>query len=96
MGSDQNRWHMEVEVRRSHKNRYGLQLEVFMINALRNNKMPIYRSHHSGQAIKNGIRSTGVREGRACLKIASAAVAGVNPWFTKQAITNSCGLSEIY
>ena len=29
---------MEVEVRIFYKNRYGLQLEVWMINAWRNNK----------------------------------------------------------
>ena len=38
MSSRQNRRDMEVEVRRSHENRYGLQLEVWMINAWRNNE----------------------------------------------------------
>ena len=31
---------MEVEVRRSHKNRYGTQLEAFTINALINKEIP--------------------------------------------------------
>ena len=30
---------MEVEVRRSHENRYGIQLETFMINALINKEI---------------------------------------------------------
>ena len=31
---------MEVEVRRSHENRYGIKLEVWMINAWINNEIP--------------------------------------------------------
>ena len=36
MSSRQNRCDMEVEVMRSHENRYGIQLEAFTINALIN------------------------------------------------------------